>query len=69
MAERAEITTTSLEVIRAMKKYECIEVRHHRDVAGAIEEMQQKGWTLRTYTAAGQPPTAINHYLLFEKDV
>ena len=50
-----------------MKKYECIEVRHHRDVAGAIDEMQKKGWTLRTYTAAGQP-TAINHYLLFEKD-
>jgi hypothetical protein len=49
-----------------MKEYECVQVRHHRDDAATLEEWQRKGWRLHTYQAAGEP-TAINHYLLFEK--
>ena len=50
-----------------MKEYECVQVRHHKDIAVTIEEWQRKGWRLHTYQAAGDT-TAINHYLLFEKD-
>jgi len=50
-----------------MKQYECIQVRHHKDVAPTIEEWQRNGWRLHTYTAAGDT-TAINHYLLFERE-
>jgi hypothetical protein len=49
-----------------MKEYECVQVRHHKDVAATIEERQRKGWRLHTYQAAGDT-TAINHYLLLEK--
>jgi hypothetical protein len=35
-------------------------MNHHKD------EWQKKGWRLHSYAAAGSP-TAVNHYLLFEK--
>ena len=54
-----------------MKEYDCVEVKHHRDVGRAIEEYQRKGWRLFTYQVAGMGagPMAynVNHYLLFEK--
>jgi hypothetical protein len=49
-----------------MKQYECVQVRHHKDVASTIDEWQKNGWQLHTYTAAGDA-AAINHYLLFGK--
>jgi len=49
-----------------MKEYECVQVRHHKDVAATIEQWQKNGWRLHTYQAAGDV-SAINHYLLFEK--
>ena len=49
-----------------MKEYECVEVGHHKNIGKTIEEWQEKGWRLRTYQATGSP-TAVNHYLLFEK--
>jgi hypothetical protein len=45
-------------------KWECVEVRHHKDVGRTIEEWQERGWVLYSYSAAGNPG-AISHYLLF----
>jgi hypothetical protein len=49
-----------------LKEWECVQVSHHRDVGKVIEEWQKKGWRLHSYQATGSP-TAVNHYLLFEK--
>jgi len=54
-----------------MKEYECVEVKHHNDVAKTIEEYLKNGWHLHTYQAAGTvgPMSSfVNHYLLFERD-
>jgi hypothetical protein len=45
-------------------KWECVEVSHHKNVGGTIEEWEKSGWSLYNYTAAGNPG-AISHYLLF----
>jgi hypothetical protein len=45
-------------------KWECVEVSHHKNVGGTIEEWEKSGWNLYSYTAAGNPG-AISHYLLF----
>jgi mevalonate pyrophosphate decarboxylase len=47
-------------------RWECVEVSHHKDVGRAIEEWQKNGWSLHSYTAAGNPG-AISHYLLFKR--
>jgi len=44
-----------------------VEVKHHKDVAGAIEEYQRKGWRLHTYQVTGRD-IWINHYVLFERE-
>jgi hypothetical protein len=49
-----------------MKEYECVQVNHHKNVGKTIQEFQEKGWRLYSYAVAGSP-TAVNHYLLFEK--
>lgn len=49
-----------------MKEYKCVQVGHHENVGGVIEEYQRKGWDLHTYQATGYG-TSINHYLLFER--
>jgi hypothetical protein len=49
-----------------LKEWECVQVSHHKDIGKTIEEWQRKGWRLHTYQATGSP-TAVNHYLLFEK--
>jgi len=54
-------------VIGELKEWKCVQVGHHLDVAAVIEEWQKKGWRLHTYQATGSP-TAVNHYLLFEKE-
>ena len=55
-----------------MREWECVEVKHHRDIGKTIEEHEEKGWRLHTYQAAGMGsgPMSFNvhHYLLFEKD-
>jgi hypothetical protein len=55
-----------------LKHYECVEVKHHKDVPRIIEEYERNGWHLHTYQTAGMGagPTwyAVNHYLLFERD-
>jgi hypothetical protein len=55
-----------------LKRYECVEIRHHKDVAKTIEEYERNGWRLHTYQTAGMGtgPLSyiVNHYLLFEKD-
>jgi hypothetical protein len=54
-----------------MQAWECVEVKHHKDIGRTIEEYQRKGWRLYTYQVAGMGagPMAynVNHYLLFEK--
>jgi hypothetical protein len=49
-----------------MKEFECVQVNHHREIGKTIAEWQAKGWRLNSYQAAGSP-TAVSHYLLFEK--
>jgi hypothetical protein len=55
-----------------LKDYECVEVKHHRDIGKTIEEYERNGWRLHTYQTAGMgagPMSYIvNHYLLFEKN-
>jgi hypothetical protein len=51
-----------------LKEYECVEVKHHKDVSKTIEEHQRNGWRLHTYTCGAKGVgDIINHYLLFEK--
>ncbi len=60
----------SKEVTLKLKEYECVEVKHHKDVGRTIKEWQENGWRLHTYQATGSvgPASAfVNHYLLFEK--
>jgi hypothetical protein len=49
-----------------MKEYECVQVDHHKKIAGVIQEHLMNGWRLHTYQASGESG-AINHYLLFER--
>jgi len=54
------------EVRMNLKEYACIQVNHHKEVSMAIADMQNLGWRLHTYQAAGYG-TDVKHYLLFEK--
>jgi len=49
-----------------MKKFECVQLDNHRDIAQTIAQWQEKGWRLHTYQAVGRD-IWIKHYLLFEK--
>ena len=49
-----------------MKEFECVQVNHHREIGKTIADWQAKGWRLHSYQVAGSP-TAVSHYLLFEK--
>jgi len=54
-----------------LKEYECVEVKHHKDVGRTIEDYQRDGWSLHTYQTsgmgAGPMSYVVNHYLLFER--
>jgi nitrogen fixation protein len=69
--ELIRIMETGKGVIVKLKEYECVEVKHHKDVGRTIKEWQKNGWRLHTYQTAGigaRPMSYIvNHYLLFEK--
>ncbi len=57
-----------LQLVRlSLKKYMCVEVKHHKDVGGTIEEWEGEGWRLRSYQVTGRD-IWINHYLLFERE-
>jgi hypothetical protein len=50
------------------KQYECVQLKHHREVASTIVEYEKRGWRLHTYQAAGDAGSGgVNHYLLFVK--
>ena len=49
-----------------MKKYVCVQVAHHANISGVINQYQTRGWRLHTYQAAQSSEHRINHYLLFE---
>ena len=59
-------------VIVKLKEYECVEVKHHKDVGRTIKEWQKNGWSLHTYQTAGMGAGPMSyiviHYLLFERD-
>jgi hypothetical protein len=50
-----------------MKRYECVQVNHHRNLGQTIAEWQSKGWRLHTYAPANLRGSEVNHYLLFER--
>jgi hypothetical protein len=50
-----------------LKEWECVQLNHHKDVGRTIEQWQRNGWRLHTYTCAQIQPSAIYHYLLFER--
>jgi hypothetical protein len=54
-----------------LKEYECVEVKHHKDVGRTIGEYLRGGWRLHTYQTAGMGagPMSyrVGHYLLFER--
>jgi hypothetical protein len=51
-----------------LKEWMFGQIKHHNDVANAIERFQKNGWRLHTYSCVGIGIGAdVNHYLLFEK--
>jgi hypothetical protein len=55
-----------------LKDWECVEVKHNKDVGKTIKEWEKNGWRLHTYSTAGMgagPMSYIvHHYLLFERE-
>ena len=52
-----------------MKEWECVLVKHHKDIGKTIEEYQRKGFCLHTYSCAQVSVGAdAYHYLLFERE-
>ncbi|MFX0169248.1 MAG: hypothetical protein ACFE89_07830 [Candidatus Hodarchaeota archaeon] len=49
-------------------EYICVQVNHHKDIANVIAKYNKEGWSLHTYTTAGDP-NWINHYLLFQREI
>jgi len=50
------------------RKWECVQLSHHKDIGRTIEEWESKGWMLHTYSSAQVRPSEINHYLLFNRE-
>jgi hypothetical protein len=51
-----------------VRRWECVQLGHHNDVGRKIEEWENNGWVLYTYTTASFQSTVVNHYLLFLKE-
>ena len=55
-----------------LKDWECVEVKHNKDVGKTIKEWEKNGWRLHTYSTAGMGGGPLSyiagHYLLFEKE-
>ena len=51
-----------------LNRWECIQVNHHDNVGKTIEEFENRGWNLHTYSAAQLRGSEINHYLLFKRN-
>ena len=52
-----------------MKRWECVQVDHHKNIGATIERYQNDDWHLHTYQACGTDLffNSVKHYLLFEK--
>jgi hypothetical protein len=61
--EKQEETST-----QSKRKWECVQLDHHKDIGRTIEMWESNGWLLFTYACAQLQNTAINHYLLFMKE-
>jgi hypothetical protein len=58
------------EEVNYLNEWKCVLVGHHDNVGSKIEEMEQQGWRLHSYQAAGMGGAynyTVNHYLLFVK--
>jgi hypothetical protein len=54
--------------VNELKEWKCVLVGHHDNVGRTIEEWEQQGWRLHSYTTAGMGGAfnyTVNHYLLF----
>ena len=54
-----------------LKDWECVEVKHNKDVGKTIKEWEKNGWRLHTYSTAGSVgpfSDFVCHYLLFERE-
>lgn len=51
-----------------MKKYVCIQAKHHEEIRDITEKHIESGWRVHTYFPVGSPTDGVNHYILFEKD-
>ena len=49
-----------------MKKYECVQLDHHKKIPDTTKEYLRDGWHLHTYQTTGIGMD-VKHYLLFEK--
>ena len=47
-----------------MKEYECVEVKHHKDVDKTIAEYQKNGWRLHTYQTAGMGAEPMSYKVI-----
>jgi len=62
------VMETGKVVIFELKEYECVEVKHHKDVGSTVKEWQKNGWRLHTYTCTQYGVGGdVRHHLLFEK--
>jgi hypothetical protein len=54
-----------------MREWRCVQLDHHDKIGVTIQEFEEHGWRLYTYTTAGPSSTfmgyVVNHYLLFVK--
>jgi hypothetical protein len=50
-----------------MKKWLCVQVANHKRVSKAIQDHEDKDWTLHTYQATATKD-GVFHFLLFERN-
>ncbi len=49
-----------------VKEWMCVQVKHHKDVASAIERFQKNGWRFHTYQVTGRDGW-ISHYFCLKR--
>jgi hypothetical protein len=49
-----------------MREWQCVQVDHHNKIGITVQEFEEHGWHLHTYTT-GSSDFSVTHYLLFVK--
>jgi hypothetical protein len=52
-----------------LKDWQCVEVKHNKDIGKTIKEWEKNGCIYSTAGSAGPMTSIINHYLLFEREI